>query len=44
MDYEKWCGLSDEKLAKEDIAEINLTCAAELPERQGRTMVPDRPR
>jgi hypothetical protein len=31
MDYEYWCGLSDEELGQVDIAEVNLACAAGLP-------------
>ncbi len=31
MNYAKWCALSDQELARRDIAEVNLACAVGLP-------------
>jgi hypothetical protein len=31
MDYAYWCGLSEDELARQDIARVNLECAVGLP-------------
>jgi hypothetical protein len=31
MDYDYWCGLPDEELARQDVAAVNLACAVGLP-------------
>ncbi len=35
MDYAEWCALSDQELARRDIAEVNLLCALGLPGSEG---------
>ena len=35
MDYAGWCALSDQELARHDIAEVNLLCALGLPGSEG---------